>query len=409
MLEKIEERISMGAIIGIIIAIAVIGLLIGLLDFLWQIAIITLPSWSVAVAFISFGLLLFHIHRFFSLNNIGTLSQITCVEFNGHDLNWYLVDSKIESYANADFGGKIIGGAALGWAILSIFNLYNYGAFRGVTFSYLDNTEGISAEFSATVGFIVSVIAVIITTALAKPGGNFKNILKKRAHRLVEPKLKTQLERTQELRSIEDCIKSIASKIKIDFPIDFQTDIQNFIEVHKIDILKDITQLNRLIACNIKDAQREKTHLEKSSKLYNAVMKLYTQTSREVNKTFSRPLITELEYIYKGLTSVNLMSLLTNRKWNDFNDVVNSIMTDLERLRKGAIRYEAEGDTEETEEERAYNILGIPSAATNSQVKKAYYTLASIWHPDAKTVKDDTRMKQINWAYEFLKDKRKFA
>lgn len=164
-----------------------------------------------------------------------------------------------------------------------------------------------------------------------------------------------------------------------------------------------------MIACNIKDAQRDKTHLEKSSKLYDAVRKLYTQTSREVNKTFSRPLITELEYIYEGLTSVNLMSLLTNRKWSDFNDVVNSIMTDLERLRKGAIQYEAEGDAEETEEERAYNILGLPSAATNSQVKKAYKTLASIWHPDAKTVKDDTRMKQINWAYEFLKDKRNFA
>ena len=84
-------------------------------------------------------------------------------------------------------------------------------------------------------------------------------------------------------------------------------------------------------------------------------------------------------------------------------------MIDLERLRKGAIKYEAKGDTEETEEDRAYNIIGIPSAATNSQVKKAYRTLAAIWHPDAKTVKDDSRMKQINWAYEFLKDKRSFA
>lgn len=406
----------MGAIFGIIIAIAVIGLLIGLLGLLWQIAVITIPSWSVAISFILLSSSLFRVERFYRLNTIGTLSRITFVEFDGQKLDWHLDESEIESYAKTKLCVKIIVGIALSWVILSIFNFYNNGVFRGVTFSYLDNAERVSAEFCAGLSCIVLGIAVIVTTAIAKPGDNFKNALKKRAHCLVDRMLNTQLERTQELRTLEASIKSIASKIKIAFPIDFQTEIQKFIEVHKTELLEDITDLNRLIASNIIRAQKDKTHLEKSSKIYDAAMKLYTQTSREVNRTFSRPLITELEYIYEGLTSDNLMSLLPNRKWSDFHDVVNSIIRDLERLSKGAIKYETEGNgegsewgTEETEEERAYNILGIPPAATNDQIKKAYKTLASIWHPDAKTVKDDTRMKQINGAYEFLSKKRKFA
>ena len=75
-----------------------------------------------------------------------------------------------------------------------------------------------------------------------------------------------------------------------------------------------------------------------------------------------------------------------------------------EEYKKETLRYK-----EETDEEKAYRILNIPPATTNDQIKRAYRTHTSIWHPDAKTVKDDTKIKEINWAYEVLRNKRKFT
>lgn len=52
-----------------------------------------------------------------------------------------------------------------------------------------------------------------------------------------------------------------------------------------------------------------------------------------------------------------------------------------------------------------YAILGIPSTASASQVKQAYYRLARQNHPDIN--KDPgavERMKEINWAYNILSD-----
>lgn len=154
--------------------------------------------------------------------------------------------------------------------------------------------------------------------------------------------------------------------------------------------------------------------LEDANRLIWFTEKLYTQIVIEVNKTKSISLIKELEYDYEGLHSANLKSLLDNRKWVEYQDVVYSIIHDLERLHKLALKYQTEGYKKEsnkakqTEEERAYSILGVPVAATDDQIKKVYKIFVSIWHPDAKIVKDDRRIKEINWAYGFIGKKRKF-
>lgn len=50
-----------------------------------------------------------------------------------------------------------------------------------------------------------------------------------------------------------------------------------------------------------------------------------------------------------------------------------------------------------------YQILGISSNATESQIKSAYRTMAMQWHPDKNPDKDTTaQMKEINEAYTIL-------
>lgn len=410
-----------GILFIILIAFFLLGGLLGLLYLLLQVAVITLPAWGVAVALMFLILYLFRAQRIRRLNSQGTLWKMVIVRFDGQRLKWHLEESQIKSYTKAGLAMflSVILGITSVWLIIRI--LYNNGAFEGVTWWSLWGTWGgptqVSPEVSLVFGCILSGIAIMMTiVGMAKFDlvETFKNSLSKQANSLVS-QVNSQLERTKELRSLETSIKLITSQLEVFFPIDFQTEIQKFVDDHKTELLSDTIELNRLIARNIKRAREDRIQLEKANTLYKAAMKLFTETACEVNKTGSMPFVKELEYDYEGLTSVNLKSLLPNREWNDFHNIVNSIMRDLQRLGELAIKYQKEGFEEETEsykeeteEEKAYRTLGIPSTATNDQVKRAYKTLASIWHPDAKTVEDDTRMKQINWAYKFIGDKRNF-
>ena len=61
-----------------------------------------------------------------------------------------------------------------------------------------------------------------------------------------------------------------------------------------------------------------------------------------------------------------------------------------------------------------YQVLGIPSAATDEEVKKAYRNLARKYHPDNyhdNPLEDlaQERMKEINEAYETIRTQRKAA
>jgi curved DNA-binding protein len=57
-----------------------------------------------------------------------------------------------------------------------------------------------------------------------------------------------------------------------------------------------------------------------------------------------------------------------------------------------------------------YKILGVERSATEAAIKKAYRKLARKYHPDVSKEKDaEARMKEINEAYEVLKDPEKRA
>src|SRR5579859_3390786 len=49
-------------------------------------------------------------------------------------------------------------------------------------------------------------------------------------------------------------------------------------------------------------------------------------------------------------------------------------------------------------------ILGVPGTATKDEIKKAYYKLAHVHHPD-KNGGDDKKFKEINEAYQALSNK----
>lgn len=53
-----------------------------------------------------------------------------------------------------------------------------------------------------------------------------------------------------------------------------------------------------------------------------------------------------------------------------------------------------------------YNLLGVDKNASKDEIKKAFYKLASKYHPDKKDG-DEAKFKEVNEAYQILSDERK--
>ena len=49
-----------------------------------------------------------------------------------------------------------------------------------------------------------------------------------------------------------------------------------------------------------------------------------------------------------------------------------------------------------------YAILGLDTDSSNAEVRKAYYKLAKIYHPDKNGGKDEEKIKEINEAYNII-------
>lgn len=396
------------------IAITIFILLIFLLAIgLLPIAIISLPASLATVTVVLLVLYLFRIIKINHLNSHGALAKVISVRFDGEKLHWELENSQIDSYARAKLATffSIITGMISTWFLLNMVNK------TGI----INNDTGYSSAVNHTISYIFSGIVVMATLIKIKPVKTLKYAIWERAITLVE-QINVTLERTQELASLEASIKAFASQLNTSFPADFRTVIQEFVNLHKKELITDATELNRLVARNIERAKDDLAKLKEANHHYGAAMKLYTVVAIEVNWTCSIPLIKEMEYNYEGLTSENLKSLLSEKRWNEFHEVVDEIMMDLSRLRDLAIKYQEETMDEEfcnsqntAETEKAYHALEITPAASVTEIKNAYRRLALSYHPDnAEQTTDgirklaEERFKQINWAYNTLRKFKKF-
>lgn len=402
----------MEVLIGILMIIILIVLLIPLVGFLLAIGVLALIVCGGGTALMFLSLYLVSVLKMWHLNSQGKMAEMIDVEFDGEKLSWFVDETMVKNFAKggvAFFSGIMIG----------------ISSMIGLTF-LLKETGGFKIDFygkevsEVVIVYIVSIISaiafiVIIAKSDRNPKEIFENWMVKRANVLMS-RVEKRVERIEDLHSLEDSIKSEATEMEATFPIDVQTGIQGFVDSHKMEILSDVTGLNKFISKKIEEFTNDLAELQKENDLYQAAMNLYNDTVPEVNRTGSIPLIKELEYDYEGLTSINLKALLSDRKWNEFSEVVNSIMRDLERLSELSLKYqeagykmEAEDYEGETDEERAYRILGVPSTASPEQIRNVYLALSLVYHGDKGIVEDDTRMKEINWAYHFLKDLKNFT
>ncbi|MCK4393033.1 DnaJ domain-containing protein [Candidatus Bipolaricaulota bacterium] len=408
----------LGWLFGIGIGVLVLILILGLIYFVLQIAWITLPAWGVATVLMFGALYLFTSQRFRALNPQGTFAKTVAIRFDSRKMKWYLQETARESYGKAGLVMTVAIILALLplWLILGV--RYRSGAFQGVIWWlwFLDSPATIPQQAALVCGCILSVIPIIGLAVLRFE--SVENSLSTRAQYLVKH-MNGQLERTEELRSLTTSIGAVADHIGIPFPMIFQQKVAKFANAHKAELLADTTnKLNKMIVRTIEEAQEDVKELKKAQEAYDTAMKLYDETTREVNRTGSISLIRELEGDYEGLTPECFGELLVKRDWAAFHSVADSLIEDIERLKEVALKYQREGYEEEPKdrkeeepdrgemtEERAYSIFRALPPMSCTQLKSSYRELVKGCHPDKKEDKKkaDALMRDLNLAYAFLK------
>ena len=178
----------------------------------------------------------------------------------------------------------------------------------------------------------------------------------------------------------------------------------------------------RLQEIRIDQLRKEKEIQRRKDIVLDIINNLYKETQREVNKTLIPTLLNELSDIFKGLHSENLNDLILNGSITDFQNILNSLKSELNRLKKLAIHaqtkgytdddrdyaYSEENDTKMTKE-KAFEIFGLKSTATKDEIKKAYRKLAVEFHPDkaggaTESIRKlaEEKFKEIKNAYDLL-------
>ena len=175
--------------------------------------------------------------------------------------------------------------------------------------------------------------------------------------------------------------------------------------------LKPEAAFNKLLASSAGSliSSDDEAMMEQVNELYSAVLQLFSQVSPAVKASGGLALIQELQAIEGGLTSTNMIDLLCAKQWKEFQQVMVGMMQDLERihaqLNGAGSSYASYG---ESDEEKAFRILGVPSAASDEEIKSAYRTGALHSHPDRNGTGDNSQMQELNAAYAFLRQRRGF-
>lgn len=227
---------------------------------------------------------------------------------------------------------------------------------------------------------------------------------------------------TENILSIENDITNISKELGLEFRVFFKKNVEDYITNHDWRVLAKDKIFNRLLNEQTNLARVDQTNFRKALKTFKDAEIFFTDVSRDVNKTASIPLIRELDYLYKYLSSPNIKSLLLDKKWNEFEKIIKSILNDLKSLRETAIKYQESGINDEDFDDgynsnelddtimtadKAREILGISPTLPYNKIKEVYRKLSAIYHPDSSIVEDEERMKKINEAMHFLEEERR--
>lgn len=422
-MSSLEDDLAgcLGGIAGYLLVyggLAALG--VGIIGFFIQSLFLSLVVWGPPVLLLFVLIRLFINNKVFKLQAGGKLAGTLPVEFDEKKLRWSVAEKRADPFSG---NLKPVWMAAGLTSILLI--VIPTGLYFSPDFSYPGYVWFLGTIQVSQLGTFVlySILSqLILGTVIGVNLEDLEDSLTRRTKSMIVD-MNEKLEGTRELRNLESHVDSLYSELEVDCPVNYRRKVAEAAKGKRTMGETDPAKLNNLVGEKVRQARREVDKLEKAINLREEVEKTYEKAAHEVRKTGSIPLIKELEDDYQGLDSPQTDKLIRQKSWEDYYEVLDLLKEDLQDLTEVAQKYQQEGfekrqasggkNTQsqqgEMTEELAYRILGLQKEATAEEIKKKKRKLSKAYHPDHnKEVADDTMLKRINVACDFLEEKRGF-
>ena len=399
-----------------------------------QLLLATLLVWAGVAALTAANLYWYWLRTKEAALTPQVIREVTVVHVNRGHYRCHIDPEKVGGYIRHD--RLLIGGAlaTLAVTVVSLTLYYGAGSLNHLMFGTWFALMPVAPWVSALVAATGACCGIAVAYSRVDPGRRLMHVMEAHVEPMLESANATVDLAARNLDSTMESVKQLSGELKIDFPVSYEHDLLRTLENHLDSALEAETPLKDGLREIEHFAGRDRNELQKAYDLFKAADTLFGQVVPEVNRTGLMPLIRDLDSQYRDLSSPKLKALLEQRQWQEYEQTVQGIANAMNRVRdlaENTARQESERqssrqeppkqeaprqETEkpqpppsanapanETKEDRAYRILGLPAGADREHIQKAYRWLSSIWHPDRQMTRNDEQMKEINWAYNYLK------
>ncbi len=408
--ELIGGLIIIGFIIGFIYLILLgVGLLLGWIYgiFIWvaSMGLYYMPVWLGSI-------LIMKIIEYFIKHNIIKLiltkkdiSQFLAVNISNDKINYHVDE-------NDDFE-EIIEDKKWMTVIPSfIATIFSFITIP-IVLQYIDENYG-GDHFMFIGGSIISLLAIVIINN--KIASNFRNSIASKVSIKIKEKFQSVSADCEQLLRIESEILNVAEIMELNnYAVFHKENLSLFLRKNITDILQDKSLIKKQIDKERKNAEYEYAKLVASKNQYETILQKHKKMSNLVSRTGSRTLIIEADDLHKLLYSENILILLKDKRWDEFNDFLSKVEQSIVSLINSAQGFSGETSSNNntyqnnnftTEEHKAFATLGLLKTATLEEVNKRFRELSKKYHPDTGNG-DIEKQKEINEARAILRKRLK--
>ena len=247
----------------------------------------------------------------------------------------------------------------------------------------LGTTGTFSKEAFLIVSFISSTIVIGYLLKKLSPDKRLLKILNNNLQSDIN-NFKADYKEINNLNNIIPTIEKYSKELVIFFPTNYKREIQTEINDNKSSIFKDIGLIKKIVSTKIALANSDKTNLDNCIQLYSNFLNFYNKVNINVLKTTSQSYVNRLDYLLHLMEQAK-NSLLPNREWTKFEEILNELFKELNILNGLAINFIENPILDDDDEELEfdpYTVLGVNKEMTLEEIKKKYTDLKTKFHPD---------------------------
>lgn len=226
-------------------------------------------------------------------------------------------------------------------------------------------------------------------------------------------------EQFEKLGEAEAEIRSLCDEIGVTWPPGMSEDINEYIQREKESLLVNGRAFRNHVESALEQARADAENLRAANRFQQQTLSAFKEAARAANRAGAITLIKEMESLHEAITSENMMSLLVERRWDEYVDIHREMAADVERISRQAEEYDsAESEAPpishtapgETPLQKAFRVLGVNGGMSREAIKQSYRQLAKDYHPDKAGQATEAirtlaaeRFKEIQEAWEIIK------